>query len=144
MNYFVTLQLMDIKRRIVELRQSEKFGQFVRFALNGCLSSAVHYAIYYLLLFVTTANAAYITGYLVSFVGNYLLTNYFTFRTRPSWRHFIGFCGSHAVNFGLHVVLFNLLLALGVHRLLVPLFVMGFSVIVQFSILRFVFVKKNS
>ena len=111
---------MDIKRRIVELRQSEKLGQFVRFALNGCLSSAVHYAIYY------------------------LLTNYFTFRTRPSWRHFIGFCGSHAVNFGLHVVLFNLLLALGIHRLLVPLFVMGFSVIVQFSILRFVFVKKNS
>lgn len=134
---------MNIRKNIDELRKSEKVGQFLRFAINGCLSSAVHYGVYYLLLFVTTANIAYITGYLVSFFSNYLLTNYFTFRTRPSWRHFIGFCGSHAVNFGLHVVLFNLLLMLGVNRLIIPLFVMGLSVIVQFSILRFVFVKKT-
>ena len=121
---------------------SAKFGQFVRFVLNGVLSSAIHYGIYYVLLFWTIANIAYITGYLVSFVSNFFLTSYFTFRTKPTLKRFIGFSGSHALNFGLHVVLFNIFLWLGVHELIIPLLVIGIAMMVQFFILRLVFVKK--
>ena len=136
---------MEVKnQKVNELLHSEKFWQFVRFALNGGLSSAVHYAIYYVLLFWTSANAAYITGYVVSFIGNFFLTNYFTFRTTPTLKRFIGFCGSHAVNFGLHVVLFNVLLLLGVHRLIIPLFVIGISMVVQFILLRWVFTRQKA
>ena len=134
---------MAIKyEKIGLLLHSAKFGQFVRFVLNGVLSSAIHYGIYYVLLFWTIANIAYITGYLISFVSNFFLTSYFTFRTKPTLRRFIGFSGSHALNFGLHVVLFNIFLWLGVHELIIPLLVIGIAMMVQFFILRLVFVKK--
>ena len=130
---------MAIKyEKIGLLLHSAKFGQFVRFVLNGVLSSAIHYGI----LFWTIANIAYITGYLVSFVSNFFLTSYFTFRTKPTLKRFIGFSGSHALNFGLHVVLFNIFLWLGVHELIIPLLVIGIAMMVQFFILRLVFVKK--
>ena len=134
---------MAIKyEKIGLLLHSAKFGQFVRFVVNGVLSSAIHYGIYYVLLFWTIANIAYITGYLVSFVSNFFLTSYFTFRTKPTFKRFIGFSGSHALNFGLHVVLFNIFLWLGVHELVIPLLVIGIAMMVQFFILRLVFVKK--
>ena len=129
--------------KIDKLLHNAKFMQFVRFVLNGGLSAAIHYAIYYLLLFFFAANAAYIAGYLISFVNNFFLTCYFTFRKKPSWKRFIGFSGSHALNFGLHVVLFNIFLWMGVHKLIIPFFVMGIAMIVQFFVLRFVFVKKS-
>ena len=133
---------MAIKyEKIGLLLHSAKFGQFVRFAINGVLSAAIHYGIYYVLLFFTIANIAYITGYLVSFVSNFFLTNYFTFRTKPTFKRFIGFSGSHAFNFGLHIVLFNIFLWLGVHELIIPLLVMSIAMVTQFFILRFVFVR---
>ena len=102
--------------KIDRLQNDERLRQFVRFGVVGVLSSA-------------------------GFVGNYFFTNCYTFRTKPSWKHFAGFAGSHAVNFGLHVVLFNIFLWLGMHQLVIPVFVMGICVIVQFTILRWVFTK---
>lgn len=121
------------------LLHSPKFGQFVRFGIIGALSTALHYGIYYITLRWTGANVAYVTGYLVSFVCNFFLTSYFTFRTRPTLKRFVGFAGSHAVNFALHLVLLNLLLWAGVHELVAPLFVIAIAMVVQFTILRWVF-----
>jgi len=134
--------MKTVKHRIHKMLQSTKFWQFVRFAVNGCLSSAIHYGIYCLLLLWVNENVAYVTGYIVSFISNFFLTSYFTFRTKPTLKRFIGFSGSHAVNFGLHIVLFNVTLQLGVHRLIAPFIVMGIAMIVQFTILRFVFRTK--
>lgn len=132
-----------MSEKIERLSHKTKFWQFVRFILNGGLSSAIHYGIYYLLLFCTTANVAYISGYLTSFVSNFFLTSYFTFRTKPTLKRFIGFSGSHALNLGLHIVLFNIFLWLGVHQLIIPLLVMGIAMMVQFFVLRLVFVRKQ-
>jgi len=128
-----------VKEKTAQLLHSEKFWQFVRFGVNGCLSSAVHIGVYYLLLAWVSVNAAYITGYVVSFVVNFFMTSYFTFRTRPTLKRFIGFSGSHAVNFLLHVVLLNVLLFLGVHPMVAPFFVIAIAMLVQFTILRWVF-----
>ena len=127
---------------IRQLLQSERLWQFVRFVVNGCLSSGIHYGVYCLMLLYANENIAYVTGYIVSFIGNFFLTCYFTFRTKPTIKRFLGFSGSHAVNFGLHVVLFNIMLQLGVHRLIAPILVMGIAMLVQFTILRFVFKKR--
>lgn len=135
---------MQYKGKIFKrLWSDERVRQFARFGVVGLLSSAAHYAIYYLLLFVLKATIAYVAGYAVSFVGNYFFTNCYTFRTKPSWKHFIGFAGSHAVNFGLHVTLFSLFLWLGVNELIIPIFVMSICVIVQFTILRWVFTRQE-
>jgi len=120
-----------------------RIRQFLRFGVVGVLSSALHYGIYYLLLFITVATIAYAAGYVISFVSNYFLTNYYTFQTKPSWKHFFGFAGSHAINFGLHMVLFSFFLGIGIHKLLIPIIVMGIAMLVQFTILRWVFVKRG-
>lgn len=116
-------------------------AQFVRFALNGCFSAAVHYGVYYLMQLFIEVNLAYAVGYFVSFIINYYTTCYFTFRRQPTWKHFVGFSGSHAVNFMLHVVLFWCCMQIGIHRLVAPVVVMLIAMLVQFTILRVVFKK---
>lgn len=122
------------------IANNTKLMQFVRFFLNGCLSSAIHYVVYYLILSLTDiANLSYISGYIISFVGNFFLTCYFTFRTPPTIKHFIGFSGSHAINFVLHMILFNFFLWVGINRLIIPILVMGIAMLIQFTILRYIF-----
>ena len=126
-----------------QLKQKEGTSQFVRFCVNGIISAAIHYGIYFLLQLWIDVNIAYTAGYLISFAYNFIATNYYTFHTRPTWKNFIGFAGSHGVNYFLHLVLFNLFLYLGVHRLIAPPLVMGVAMLVQFTILRFVFKKST-
>ncbi|MBO7645508.1 MAG: GtrA family protein [Prevotella sp.] len=133
----------ELKKKARALKNGEAGkAQFVRFVLNGCFSAAVHYAVYYILQLFIEVNVSYATGYVVSFLVNYYTTCRFTFRRQPSWHHFIGFSGSHAVNFGLHIVLFWCCMQLGIHRLVAPVIVMGIAMLIQFSILRLIFRKK--
>lgn len=127
----------------------ERYQSFIRFCIVGAAAAAVHYGIYYLLLLVSCpVNPAYIAGYLISFVGNYFATSYFTFHSRPSWPHFAGFAGSHAINFVLHIVLLNLFLwclplCFGTsehfNELIAPILVMAVAMIIQYTILNWVF-----
>jgi len=124
---------------MIKLKNNERVMQFIRFCIIGTCAAAVHYGIYFLLQYWINLNIAYTAGYVISFVGNYFLTNYFTFRTRPSWGKFIGFAGSHGLNYFLHIVLFNIFLWAGVHKLIAPPLVMLVAMLVQFSVLRIVF-----
>ena len=131
-----------LKEKLNEIKTADKGrAQFVRFVLNGCFSASIHYAVYYVMQLLIEVNVAYAIGYVVSFIVNYYTTCRFTFRRQPTWKHFIGFSGSHGVNFLLHVVLFWCCMQLGVHRLLAPVIVMGVAMLVQFTILRLVFKK---
>ena len=47
---------------------NQKIEQFLRFGIVGALSTAVHYGIYYVLLFVIHATIAYATGYVISLI----------------------------------------------------------------------------
>ena len=69
---------------------SDKACQFVRFCIIGTCAAAVHYGIYFLLQLWMDVNVAYTAGYVISFVGNFYATNYFTFHTMPTWRNFTG------------------------------------------------------
>ena len=124
-----------------KLRTKEDILQFLRFCIIGVLAAAVHYGVYFILQWWIDLNIAYTAGYLISFVGNFILTNYFTFRTKPTWKNFVGFAGSHGINYFLHIILFNVFLWLGVHHLIAPPLVMLVAMLVQFTILRVVFTK---
>lgn len=131
-----------MQQLIRKFTENERLMQFVRFCITGTLAAGVHYGIYFVLQHWVDVNIAYASGYLLSAIGNFFLTSYFTFRTLPSWKRFLGFAGSHGLNFVLHGVLFNLFLFLGVHRLVAPPLVMLVAMLVQFSILRVVFMSR--
>lgn len=114
--------------------------QFLRFCIVGTVAAGIHYGIYYVLLRLGAGhNLAYATGYILAFICNFIATSYFTFRTGPSWGKFAGFAGSHAVNFLLHMVLLNVFLWMGMHELIAPIVVMLVAMLVQYTILNFVF-----
>lgn len=135
--------IKNIKEKANHLRTEDKGkAQFVRFIINGCLSASIHYIVYFILQHFIEVNISYAIGYIVSFVVNFYMTCFFTFRTAPTWKRFVGFSGSHGVNFLLHVVLFKLAMIIGIHHLIAPILVMGIAMLVQFTILNFVFKKK--
>ncbi len=101
--------------------------EFVRFFVVGVAATLVHLCVYWFLnaLFSlsevneTALNVTYTVGYVVSFVGNYVLSLKWTFRTKGSVGKGAGFAFSHLVNYGLHMGLLNLFLQLGVGGMLV-------------------------
>lgn len=119
--------------------------RFVRFCIVGAVSTALHYGLYCLLLWSKVeVNVSYTVAYLLSFLVNFWLTSVFTFRARIEWSKLGGFAGSHAVNYLLHMVLLNIVLWLHVPRYLAPIPVMATALIVQYTILRFVFTHKST
>lgn len=131
-----------MESRIRELVNNEKYMQFMRFVLNGIFVTAIQYGVYLLLQMYIGVNIAYTLGYLVSFAVNFIMTSRFTFRQPMSMRRFLGFSGSHAVNYCVQMGLFNLFLLLGMGRAVAPIPSMAIAVLIQFSILRVVYRKR--
>ena len=121
-----------------------RWQEIIRFCIVGGLATAVHYGIYLLLQLWIWTWLAYTIGYVLSFLMNYMLTNYFTFRTKPSVQNGIGFVISHAVNYGLHIGLLELFLWLGVSDVWAPIPVYCIVIPVNFLLVRFVFKNLNS
>lgn len=128
---------------MTEGKRHAKLWQFMRFCVNGAVSAGIHYGVYVLAMQLIQIDIAYSVGYVVSFIYNYFMTCYWTFHARPTWMRLLGFSGSHAVNYLIHVVLFHLLTQWGVHRLLAPVLVLMVVVPTNFLILRFVYRNKK-
>lgn len=139
---------MSVKDIIQKIRRGERQYEFVRFCLVGGLATAIHYGVYALLQMISSGsvwlNVAYTAGYTVSLVCNFFMTTYFTFRSKASTGKVAGFGFSHLVNYSLHIVLLNIFLSIGVHRLLAPVFVLMIAVPTNFTILHFVYKKKSA
>ena len=111
----------------------------------GSLAAGIHYGVYFVLqeYELVNLNIAYTIGYATSFICNFFMTSYFTFRSNPSLKKALGFGGSHLVNYLIHMGLFNLFLFLDVNQEIAPLFVLAVAVPVNFVMLRFVFKHKK-
>ena len=117
------------------------FKEFIRFAIVGVVATGIHYGVYLLLLRWLNVNAAYSVGYVVSLCCNLLMTSFFTFREKITWRKTLGFLGSHGVNYVLHIVLLNLFLWLGITAQWAPVPVYCIVVPVNFFLVRTAFKK---
>ena len=120
-------------------------GEILRFGIVGALATLVHYGIYLGLLWFwpqMNASLAYSIGYVVSFVGNFFASNYFTFRTRPTAGKGIGFALSHGVNYLLHILFLNLFLWLGLSQSLAPIPVFCIVIPINFILVRCVLKSK--
>ena len=120
---------------------SIRWQEVIRFCLVGGLATAVHYAIYLLLQVWIWTWLAYTIGYALSFLMNYVLTNYFTFKTKPTVKNGVCFVISHAVNYGLHIGLLELFLWLGVPGVWAPIPVYCIVIPINFLLVRFVFTQ---
>lgn len=121
-----------------------RWQEVIRFCLVGGLATAVHYGIYLLLQLWMWTWLAYTIGYTLSFLMNYVLTNYFTFKTKPSVQNGVGFVISHAVNYGMHIGLLELFLWIGISKVWAPIPVYCIVIPVNFLLVRFVFKNLNS
>lgn len=133
--------------KLNKLKDNPQAMEFLRYVIVGCTAAAIHYGIFFVLqLFLTGTfwyNIDYTAGYVISLICNYFLTTYFTFRSKSSVGKAVGFGFSHLINYGLHIVLFNLFIAIGIHRLIAPILVLMIAVPTNFVILRLVYHKKK-
>jgi len=115
--------------------------EILRFGIVGVLSTALHYAIYWVLQHWIEVNIAYTIGYVLSFLVNYWLSAHFTFHRQTSVKNGVGFSGAHLVNYCLHIVLLNFFLWLGLTNEVAPLAVYAIAIPVNFMLVRLVFRK---
>ena len=119
--------------------KKETYGEFVRFAVVGTISTVINYVIYWILQHWINVNVAYTIGYVISFFANYYMTAHFTFKEKTSAKNGIGFSGAHLFNYCLHIALLNFFLWLGLSNELAPLGVYAIAVPTNFLMVRFVF-----
>jgi putative flippase GtrA len=95
-----------------------KYRSAVRFVFVGTFGTGVQYGIYYLLLDIFQSqwpevgiltSVAFTAGFLIEMVCNYFLTNFYTFKTRPSWKNAGGFLLGRVLNYVIQLLLLNAL-----------------------------------
>ena len=131
-------------KRLKELYDSDpKYGQFLRFCINGVLAVGIQYAVYLVCIQWMNEFAANTIGYFVSFCCNFIITSYWTFRSRPSWKRLSGFGGSHIVNYFVQQFFLAIYLYIGIPKEWAALVAMGSAVPINFTLLHFVYKKKG-
>lgn len=122
---------------------STTLREAIRFCIVGVLATIVHYGIYLLLKGVINVSVAYTIGYVISFIGNFVLTNVYTFKTQATAKKGIGFVICHVINYLLHIGLLNVFIWMGVPSSLAPIPVYCIVVPINFLLVRKV-VKTNT
>ena len=124
----------------------KRFFQLLRFGIVGVIATIIHYGIYWILLKWINPTFAYSIGYAVSFVINFFLSSFFTFKIRPDVQKGIGFALSHGINFILHICLLNLFLYLGISKSYAPIPVFAIAVPINFILVHIALTrnKKNA
>jgi putative flippase GtrA len=119
-------------------RRAPLFWALVRYALVGVLNAATYYVVYLLVL----AHVGYLVAHVIG-LGAAMLVSFFlncrvTFRVRPSWRRFLLYPASQAVNVVATTVGVVALVHLGVDERLAPLVAAVLAVPVSFLAARLV------
>jgi len=124
----------------------KRIYQLLRFGIVGVLATGIHYGIYRVFLNWLNPTLAYSIGYAVSFIFNFFLSSYFTFKVRPDVKKGIGFAFSHGINYLLHICLLNVFLYLGLSKALAPFPVFAIVVPINFLLVQtaLTHTKKNA
>ena len=134
--------------RIRNIFHKEKLFEFLRFCFVGVLATGIHYGIYLLLIKTSSLegqfwiNAAYLIGFIISWLCNLWMTARITFKTHLSLKRGVGFAVTHGLNYLLHLLFLNIFLALGVTEQIAPIPVYCCVVPINFVLVRIVF-KSN-
>lgn len=132
----------------LSLRKRETIEQVFRFGIVGTIATAIHYGVYILILNLlckqeieqtVCANISYACGYFVGFCVNYVLTTYFTFKTKANKKNATGFTISHIINYLIETGVLNLLLLWDMDKTLAGLVTLVIAIPINFILLKIVF-----
>ncbi|MEU8524643.1 MULTISPECIES: GtrA family protein [Streptomyces] len=119
--------------------------QVVRFALVGAVNTGTYYGLYLLFGLRLPYLAAHVLAFLLSMVGSFFLTSYFTYRTRPTWRKFLLFPLTNAANFVITTVGVYVLVDLaGLSARYAPLIAAAGAVPVTFLLSRTIMLRPDT
>lgn len=120
------------------LDKNNKIFEFIRFVIVGGTATIIHYSIYYLLqnFFNIELNISYTLGYGISFIFNFMASNYFTFKTKVSAKKGAKFTIAHIINYLIQIILLNIYIIIGISNKLAPIFVFIVAVPVNFIMVR--------
>lgn len=111
--------------------------EIVLFGIVGLTAMAIHYGIYYVLLPFLPVNVSFSLGYFISFLYNFTMTSYFTFKVKPSVGRFFRFAASHGTNYLLQILLLNFFIhVMGLSEKMAPVPVYAISVPVNYMLVR--------
>ncbi len=103
-------------------RLPAKYRSAVRFVCVGAFGTALQYGIYYLSLSLferfypdmsVKVTLAFTLGFGIEMISNYLLTSFYTFRTRPNIKNAGGFLFGRLVNYFIQIGFLHLLIYTG-------------------------------
>ena len=113
------------------------------FCIVGSTAMAIHYGIYYVSLPFLPINVAFSLGYFISFLYNFTMTSYFTFKVKPSIGRFFRFAASHGTNYLLQILLLNFFVHVtGLNERMAPIPVYAISVPVNYMLVRLAMKRK--
>ena len=119
-------------------RRAPLLWALVRYALVGIVNAATYYAIYLVVLRDVGYLTAHVIGLGAAMIVSFFLNCRVTFRVRPSWRRFVLYPASQAVNVVATTVGVVALVGLGVDERLAPLAAAVLAVPVSFFAARLV------
>lgn len=120
----------------MKILDKKQIGEIIRFGIVGVLATIIQYLVYVMLYNFIGTNIAFTLGYIISLIFNFILSNYFTFKTNPNKEKGIKFLLAHGFNYGLQMVLLNLFNMVGVHKAISPFLVYCISIPVNFLLVR--------
>ncbi len=113
-------------------------GEVLRFAITGTMVTFILYAVYLPLSYImsNSVGIAYSIGFAISFITNFLLSNYYTFRTKPTFDKAILFCIVQFINYMLQILCFKFFIWIGVSNIWAPVPVWIFIFPINFLLMR--------
>lgn len=136
---------MSLRNCITHIARSDsRKAQIVRYVITGGLATAAQYAAYVILVmfFSVSAEISTVLSYAISFTGNFFLSNFFTFHTRPNVKKAATFATSHLINLGLQTFLVAIFKHLvGAELALLP--AMALCIPVNFFLVRFALTSRR-
>ncbi len=110
----------------------------------GGVAAIIHYAIFIILLKLEMPyNFAYAIGLVTGLISNFLGSNYFTFKTRPTIKRAVKFGVSNGINSLNHMLLLNLFVVIGVNEFIIPPLIFTVLFPINFILIKYSLKGKN-
>lgn len=130
---------------LTRLKKSDsRLGEIIRYGITGGIATVIQIAAYLVLVSVFNlyAELSTVASYIISFLFNFFLSNFFTFHTRPNIKKAFSFASSHLINLSLQTLLVsNFKDIVGDEYALIP--AMAICIPINFVLVRFALTNKR-